>query len=117
VKRELIGFLIIISCIFLISRGIVYPKEDVEIVIQTGHNRDVNSVAISPYGNTVVSGSDDYTVRLWDKDTGKEIRRLQGHTDGVNSVLISTDGKPSCPGVMIKPSVYGIKKPARKYGV
>lgn len=91
-KRELIGFLIILSGIFLISIGIVYPKEDVEIVIQTGHNGDVTSVAFSPDGRTIVSGSSDKNVRLWDKATGKEVRRLQGHTYIVTSVAFSPDG-------------------------
>jgi WD40 repeat protein len=50
-------------------------------VIQTGHKESINSVAISADGQTVVSGSDDYTVLLWDKETGKVIRQLQGHTD------------------------------------
>ena len=98
VKREPLGFLIIISGIFLISIGIVYPKDDVEIVIQTGHSEAVTSVAISPDGQTIVSGSDDHTVRIWDKKTGMEIRRLQGHTGSVKSVAISADGQTIVSG-------------------
>jgi WD40 repeat protein len=98
VKRELLGFIIIISGIFLISIGIVYPKEDVEIVIQTGHSGDVNSVAISPDGQTIVSASEDNTVRIWDEETGKEIRRSEGHTGNVYSVAISPDGQTIVSG-------------------
>jgi len=35
-----------------------------------GHSRVVNSVALSPSGNRVVSGSDDKLVKIWDTETG-----------------------------------------------
>ena len=97
-KRERIIFFHLISGIFLLFFVNLYPKDDVEIVIQTGHSGWVNSVVISPDGKTIVSGSDDKTVRLWDIETGKEIRRLQGHTDDVNSVAISADGQTIVSG-------------------
>jgi WD40 repeat protein len=49
----------------------------------TGHTNDVKSVAISPDGQTLASGSYDNTVRLWDVATGRELRQLTGHTEGV----------------------------------
>ena len=36
-----------------------------------GHTNDVNAVAITPDGNTAVSGSDDNTLRVWDVATGE----------------------------------------------
>ena len=36
-----------------------------------GHNRSVNSVAISVDGSKIVSGSDDNTVRIWSAETGE----------------------------------------------
>src|SRR5262249_34995604 len=42
----------------------------------------------------LASGSDDYTVRLWDAATGTPIGNpLKGHTDLINSVAFSSDGK------------------------
>jgi WD40 repeat protein len=39
----------------------------------TGHSNKVTSVAYSPDGKHVVSGSDDKTVKIWDSSTGKEV--------------------------------------------
>jgi WD40 repeat protein len=53
----------------------------------------VNSVAFSPDGQRVLTGSWDKTARLWDASTGKEIRRFEGHSESVESVAFSRDGK------------------------
>ena len=37
-------------------------------------------------------------VRLWDLATGREIRKLEGHSDAVNSVAFSPDGKTALSG-------------------
>ena len=44
------------------------------------HESPVNSVAWSPDGKTLVSGSADKTVKLWEAATGKLLATLQGHT-------------------------------------
>ena len=33
---------------------------------QSAHSGDINSVAFSPDGSTIVSGSDDKTIKVWD---------------------------------------------------
>ncbi|MCH7701451.1 MAG: WD40 repeat domain-containing protein, partial [Planctomycetes bacterium] len=52
----------------------------------------VYSVAFSPDGSRIASGSGDKTVRLWDASTGDELLVLQGHASGVYSVAFSPDG-------------------------
>jgi WD40 repeat protein len=54
-----------------------------------GHTKYVNSVAISPNGKYIVSGSYDKTIKLWNINTGELIRSFKGHTWSVKSVAIS----------------------------
>ncbi|KAG6885358.1 hypothetical protein C0992_005190 [Termitomyces sp. T32_za158] len=55
-------------------------------------NNVVRSVAFSPDGTQIVSGSDDSSVQVWDTMTGKQVQELQGHTHPVTSVAFSPDG-------------------------
>ncbi|MEH1961523.1 MAG: serine/threonine-protein kinase, partial [Nostoc sp.] len=55
------------------------------------YSQPVNSVAISPDGKTLASGSDD--SKLWNLATGEQIRTLTGGYGWVHSVAISPDGK------------------------
>ena len=50
------------------------------------------SVAISPDGQTHVSGSTDDTIKIWNLNTGKEIRTLLAHSSDVNAIAISPNG-------------------------
>ena len=57
-----------------------------------GHNDSVNSVAFSPDGSKIISGSDDMTIRVWNASTGIEmLPPLQGHNGWINSVAFSPD--------------------------
>ncbi|KAJ7868391.1 WD40 repeat-like protein, partial [Mycena olivaceomarginata] len=51
------------------------------------------SVAFSPDGTRIASGSDDDTIRVWDAATGQQVGDpLAGHTSSVRSVAFSPDG-------------------------
>ena len=50
-----------------------------ECTLITGHSETVTSVAYSPYGKHIVSGSGDDTVKVWDSQTGKEVIVLLCH--------------------------------------
>jgi WD40 repeat protein len=64
----------------------------------------VSSVAWSPDGQWLASGSGSYNasrflfptspeLKVWNALTGQEILTLKGHTDYIQSVAFSTDGK------------------------
>ncbi|KAG8793872.1 hypothetical protein FRC12_001256 [Ceratobasidium sp. 428] len=59
-----------------------------------GHSGSVYSVAFSPRGRTIASGSHDKTVQVWDMTTGAAvIEPLRGHTESLRSVMFSSDGR------------------------
>lgn len=74
------------------SNGWAQGSPKIEIAATIGHSNSVNSVAFSPDGNRVLSGSFDTTVKLWDAATGGLIRTFMGHSSLVNSVAFSADG-------------------------
>ena len=63
-----------------------------------GHSDSVNAVAISPDGQTLVSGSDDKTIKVWNLHTGELRHTLTGHSNSVYCVAISPDGKTIISG-------------------
>lgn len=56
-----------------------------------GHEGFIRDLCIASDGS-IVSASDDRTVRLWDK-TGKQVRELRGHEDRVGCVCATSHGK------------------------
>mmetsp|Transcript_4094 Transcript_4094/g.6141 ORF Transcript_4094/g.6141 Transcript_4094/m.6141 type:complete len:419 (-) Transcript_4094:23-1279(-) len=69
------------------------PKEHDREKAANGPTDGVTSVAISPDGDVVATGSLDKSICLWDSHTGKMLRYLEGHSDSVYSVNFSPDGR------------------------
>ncbi|HPA47032.1 MAG TPA: hypothetical protein PK395_14805 [bacterium] len=67
-------------------------KETGEMERFSGHTDAVLSAAFSSDGTKMVTGSRDKTARLWDVETGSQIRAFQGHEDSVDAVALSPDG-------------------------
>lgn len=58
-----------------------------------GHSNAVTSVAFSPDGKTLASGSEDKTIEVWKLDVGKRWYTLTGHSDWVTCIAFSPDGR------------------------
>ncbi|TDL15641.1 WD40 repeat-like protein [Rickenella mellea] len=72
------------------------PNDDRPAIrhVLEGHTGSVLSVAYSPDGKQIVSGSVDCTIRVWDVPTESlALKPINGHTDMVLSVAFSPDGK------------------------
>ena len=63
-----------------------------------GHSSNVTSIAFSPNGQLLASGSGDDTIRLWDVITGAYTGILAGHTGAIISVAFSPDGQTLSSG-------------------
>ena len=58
----------------------------------------ITTVRFSANGETIATGSFDETVRVWSANSGKHLKTLSGHSDGVSSVAFSPDGKTLASG-------------------
>ena len=76
--------------------------------ILTGHSSGITSIAFSPGGKKVVSGSEDSTVRVWDIATGQADQTLTGHSGRVNSMVFSLDGKAVLPSYALSKSIHWV---------
>jgi dipeptidyl aminopeptidase/acylaminoacyl peptidase len=69
-----------------------------EILSLKGHTSRIMSVAWSPDGKRLATGSGDATARVWDATTAREPLVLKGHTAAVSSVAWSPDGSRLATG-------------------
>lgn len=58
----------------------------------SGHSDCISGVALTPDAQTLASGSEDGTIRLWNPYTGTLLQTLEGDRDGVYSVAIHPNG-------------------------
>src|SRR5215216_2774263 len=89
----------VLICVCLLLTGkLIGRAQKPELVVQTGHNDPITSLAFSLDGKTLASGSNDDTIKLWDVATGRELRTLAGHARGVTSVAFSPDRRTLASG-------------------
>ena len=69
-----------------------------------GHVAFISSCSFAPNGTTILSASEDSTMKLWCVVTGQLLRTLEGHTDSIISCAFSPTGRAivsgSCDGTL-----------------
>ena len=73
-----------------------------KLLTYTGHHSSVTAVAWSPDGTKIASGAGysgggtvagDTQIKIWDANTGKTLLTYSGHTQYINAIAWSPDGK------------------------
>ena len=82
----------LIFSLFFLSVAIS-NAQDIETVVQRGHYAAVKAVAFTPDGKYLLTGSRDKSIKLWDFESGREVRSYLGHKSTVNDIDITSDGK------------------------
>ncbi|MEA5559477.1 WD40 repeat domain-containing protein, partial [Nodularia spumigena] len=95
-----------------------------------GHSYWVNAIALTPDGNTVISGSDDNTIKIWDMTKPKtgffgfiyeRIRSrlkftLTGHSSFISAIALTPDGKTVISGSRDKTiKIWDVETGAQKF--
>jgi WD40 repeat protein/serine/threonine protein kinase len=81
-QRDIVEMLEISKSQLANSRGLLHTLD--------GHQWDINSVNIDEDGRYALSGSSDYTTKLWDIESGKCLHTFEGHAWDVNFVSLNT---------------------------
>ncbi len=68
-------------------------SQRLETVVQRGHYESIKSVAFTPDGQYLLTGSRDKTIKLWELSTGRELRAYLGHESTINDLVILPGGK------------------------
>jgi WD40 repeat protein len=94
----LIRYVLVILATLCACLHSLQAQDKPEIFPQLGHSKGVNSLVFSLDDRTLISGSADDTIRLWDVASRRERRTLNGHADSVNSIALSPDGRVLASG-------------------
>jgi WD40 repeat protein len=103
---DILGFLVVVGVIvvglilYVAARNVViaYDKTNKTqpgqlLLTFTGHSEGVRTIAYSPDGKRIISGSGDKTIKIWDAETGLLIRTISGHGYRIMSAAYSPDGR------------------------
>src|SRR5262249_6624102 len=63
-----------------------------------GHTDNINAVAFTEQGRTIVSASHDGTLRTWEADSGRQVRAWSAHEGPVWGVAVAANGRLALSG-------------------
>ena len=82
-----------LACMYLWVQAVVGQVQEIYTINGSstdGHFLSISGIALS--GNFLFTASDDTTVKQWSATSFTLIRTLRGHTDTINSLVMSPDG-------------------------
>jgi WD40 repeat protein/uncharacterized caspase-like protein len=89
---------IAVCCLFS-AKSTSQPKTiPPELVIQTGHSSRVNCAIFAPDSRWLATGAADNSIRMWDTQSGLELRALHGHSNWIRSLAVNRSGQQLASG-------------------
>ncbi len=82
---------LLVAAVFAFSGG--SGGSGARLLTLSGHSGAVTALAFAPGGRTLVSGSTDKSLKIWDANSGQILKTLIGDTDTVSSVAYLPSGK------------------------
>ena len=84
------------ECIAACSNGDIHlcnmNKPGSPLKIFKGHKKRAFNVSFNDQvPNVFASSSDDFTIKIWNKDTGEELRTLTGHSHNVRAIKFNPE--------------------------
>jgi len=76
-----------------LDRVAVWKPYTTQPVFVCKHPYEVLSVAYSPDGKYIASAGMAAVLKIWNTETGAEVRTLKGHMDAIQTIVFSPDGK------------------------
>ncbi len=77
---------------------LLFAEEPILVIDPHGHSSKIRDIMFTPDGKTLISVSEDKTIRLWDVETGDLVKTLrhqigEGHEGTIHGGTLSPDGK------------------------
>ena len=82
-----------ISIVLLLLLALPGIAQDGQLIIRQGHMDAINVVKYTPDGKYVVSAGEDKSIKLWDVNTGIDVKSFNGHPAAVKALTVTKDGQ------------------------
>lgn len=83
--------LLCVACLLLLNLGVTQKTPTLRF--QQGHAKHLSTIAWSPDGKYIATGSEDAAIIIWDANTGREIKTILGHKATITGLDWSPDGR------------------------
>lgn len=98
ISKKVLLFLVYLNIFCAISITPLHAAEKPEIFVQLGHSDSagtgsISSVVFSHAGKYLSSAGSSGEIKLWEVETGREIKTLLGHLDEVRAMAFSHDDR------------------------